>query len=402
MCVRWKCTGTPTTQCMPLRRLPFMRLLLLGLVLTPPGLLVAQENPAAITTREEPFYLGVQLHAGAMATDDQRGVLQLDQAGGDVRVAFGGNMLSWLSGEVTLGFLAVGSSAGTTGLLLDLSLALRAMPRFGPIAPYVAVSVGEGLTGRIFAPTFRAELGVLFDVLPELALGPELGLVHVAWQDGSNQSSDALFPSVGVIARYRFLSEMAPTKPERAVPEESASEPEIALPQPTPDILFAPAPSAPPVSNEVLFELVDRAVPATQSRTTHELVSPLLFEHDTTQLSSCGEASLYDVLAAIEQAPAAAHIIIEGHADGTGDEAYNRALSLRRAEEVRRFLIDHQVDPARMQVRAVGESAPLVEEAEPRALSLNRRVRVLIETLAPIAPTSTSEPLPASHPGDAE
>jgi outer membrane protein OmpA-like peptidoglycan-associated protein len=369
-----------------------LRLLPLSVVMSLPAQLAAQETPAdapAITRHDEPVYLGLNLHAGAMATDDQRGALHLDRGGGDARITFGGNMLEWLSGEVTLGFLAVGSSAGDTGLLLDLSLALRAMPRFGAIAPYLAVSVGEGVTGRIFAPTFHAELGVLFDVLPEFALGPEIGLTHVAWEDGPNQSSDALFPSVGVSFRYRFQGTDPAQKPDVAPHVAPTPEPAIEAPEPSPDTFFAPAPPAPPVNNDVLFELVDRAVPATLARTTHELVSPLLFEHDTTELSSCGEASLYDVLAAIEHAPASAHIVIEGHADGTGDIDYNRALSLRRAEEVRRFLVAHQVDAARMEIRAVGEAAPLVDEADTRALSLNRRVRVLIETVAPI----TAEPV---------
>lgn len=353
----------------------------------------AQANPIeARSSRDEPFYLGLTLHAGAMVTDDQRGRLQVDRGGGDARLTFGGNMLEWLSGEITLGLLAVGSSAGNAGLLLDLSLALRVMPRFGAIAPYLAVSVGEGMTGRVFAPTFHAELGVLFDVAPEFALGPELGLTHVAWEDGLNQSSDAIFPSVGLSLRYRFRSDVPPTEPDPAAlaPESPVElEPATPRPEPAPDFAFSPAPPTPPVNNDVLFELVDRAVPATTTRTTHELVSPLLFEHDTTQLSSCGEASLYDVLAAIEHAPASARIVIEGHADGTGDPDYNRALSLHRAEEVRRFLVQHQVDAARIEVRAVGETAPLVEEASTRALSLNRRVRVLIETVSAIAPEAT-------------
>lgn len=336
--------------------------------------------------REEPVYLALDLGAGAMATDDQRGFFQLDQPGGEGRLTVGAQPLEWLGGELTVGVLGVGTAAGTPGLVLDVNLGLRAMPRFGSVVPFLAVSAGIGMTGKLLVPTFHAQLGVLFDVTPEWSLGPELGVIHVAWQDGDLQSSDAAFPSVGVHVHYRFHTTTTPPQP----PPEPAPEPVVTVPLET---FFAPLPPAPPVDNDALFALVDRAVPATQTRTTQELVSPLLFEHDTTELSSCGEASLYDVLEAIDRAPASARIFIEGHADGTGDPDYNRALSLRRAEEVRRFLIDHHIDAARLEVRAVGESVPLVEEVAPRALSLNRRVLVRIETLSSIAPTPSEAPV---------
>lgn len=331
---------------------------------------------------EEPVYLALDLSGGAMVTDDQRGFFQLDRAGGEGRFTIGAQPLDWLGGELTLGLLSVGAAEGPPGLVVDVNLGLRAMPRFGSIAPFLAVSAGLGMTGKLVVPTFHAQLGVLVDVTPEWALGPELGVVHVAWQDGALQSSDAVFLNLGVNVRYRFHTTTTPPPPPEPEPEPVTTPPPI-------EAFYEPLPPMPPTDNAVLFALVDRAIPATQTLTTQELVSPLLFEHDTTELSSCGEASLYDVLEAIDRAPAAARIFIEGHADGTGDPEYNRALSLRRAEEVRRFLIDHHVDAARMEVRAVGETVPLVEEVEPRALSLNRRVRVRIETLTSIAPTST-------------
>ena len=105
------------------------------------------------------------------------------------------------------------------------------------------------------------------------------------------------------------------------------------------------------------------------------------------------------MLEAIERAPGSSLIVIEGHADGTGDPEYNRMLSLRRAEEVRRFLIEHNIDAARMEVRAVGEEVPLVQEADPRALSLNRRVLVRIESTASIAPPEASSPAPSTSEG---
>lgn len=52
-------------------------------------------------------------------------------------------------------------------------------------------------------------------------------------------------------------------------------------------------------------------------------------------------------------------IEIVGHADVRGSSAHNLALGLARAERVRDILVSHGVDPARMQVRSVGELAAL-------------------------------------------
>jgi outer membrane protein OmpA-like peptidoglycan-associated protein len=139
--------------------------------------------------------------------------------------------------------------------------------------------------------------------------------------------------------------------------------------------------------------LVDRAVPATVTRSVASMIPPLLFEHDRTELSSCGEASLYDLLRSIDEAPSDVRVIVEGHADGTGDDAYNRALSTRRAEAVRDFLVAHGVAAERIELRTRGEGAPLVAETDERALSMNRRVVVHLErTSSPAATPMEASP----------
>jgi OmpA-OmpF porin, OOP family len=66
-------------------------------------------------------------------------------------------------------------------------------------------------------------------------------------------------------------------------------------------------------------------------------------------------------------------IRIEGHTDALGSDAYNMALSHRRAMAVATYLVDQQgVDAERLVVLGLGESAPLTENGfDPR----NRRVQ---------------------------
>ncbi|MCV2355969.1 OmpA family protein [Paucibacter sp. B2R-40] len=67
-------------------------------------------------------------------------------------------------------------------------------------------------------------------------------------------------------------------------------------------------------------------------------------------------------------------IRIVGHADSSGEEAANLALSQRRAEEVKRYLVNKGVDAGMFDVAGVG-SKELLKPGMPTAAE-NRRVTV--------------------------
>ena len=67
---------------------------------------------------------------------------------------------------------------------------------------------------------------------------------------------------------------------------------------------------------------------------------------------------------------------IVGHADSIGSDAYNDALSLRRAESAKRYLVEtYGISPDRIHLRAMGKRAPLATNAGPwsRVRRLRRR-----------------------------
>ena len=73
-----------------------------------------------------------------------------------------------------------------------------------------------------------------------------------------------------------------------------------------------------------------------------------------------------------------ADISVIGHADATGSDAENLALSLRRATTVRDALVAAGVKPALIEVGYHGSSNPLVKTARGVAEPRNRRVEVTI------------------------
>lgn len=69
-------------------------------------------------------------------------------------------------------------------------------------------------------------------------------------------------------------------------------------------------------------------------------------------------------------------IIVEGHADRSGTDQYNQALSKRRADAVKSYLQRNGISDSNISVEAFGESRPLVETADGVREPQNRRVEI--------------------------
>jgi outer membrane protein OmpA-like peptidoglycan-associated protein len=69
-----------------------------------------------------------------------------------------------------------------------------------------------------------------------------------------------------------------------------------------------------------------------------------------------------------------ARIVITGHADALGDEAYNQALSEQRAKAVADFLAQRGLDRERLRIVGAGSSRPIADNGTPRGRERNRRI----------------------------
>lgn len=72
-------------------------------------------------------------------------------------------------------------------------------------------------------------------------------------------------------------------------------------------------------------------------------------------------------------------VSVYGHADSTGPEDYNMALSQRRAQSVSSYLASQGVAPGRLQAIGFGESRPIADNGTESGRSLNRRVEIVID-----------------------
>jgi outer membrane protein OmpA-like peptidoglycan-associated protein len=71
-------------------------------------------------------------------------------------------------------------------------------------------------------------------------------------------------------------------------------------------------------------------------------------------------------------------IDVTGHTDRSGSDKYNQALSVRRAEAVRRELVADGVADSEIVTRGVGEADPLVPTADGVREPQNRRVEIVV------------------------
>lgn len=71
-------------------------------------------------------------------------------------------------------------------------------------------------------------------------------------------------------------------------------------------------------------------------------------------------------------------VIIEGHTDSVGSEDSNAALSQRRADAVKSYLLGQGVAAARVNTYGKGEGSPIATNDSAAGRQLNRRVEVII------------------------
>lgn len=132
---------------------------------------------------------------------------------------------------------------------------------------------------------------------------------------------------------------------------------------PTPEITLPPVPPIPtPTPVPVKQRIVLRGVN---------------FDFDSSELRPDAQPVL-DHSAEILAGQSDIDVVVSGHTDAVGSEAYNEALSVRRAEAVYRYLINRGIAPERMRVEGFGERSPVADNATAAGRAQNRRVELQV------------------------
>jgi outer membrane protein OmpA-like peptidoglycan-associated protein len=118
-------------------------------------------------------------------------------------------------------------------------------------------------------------------------------------------------------------------------------------------------------------------------------LSDVLFDTGQSELKP-GAGRRLDQIAQFLATHPQRQVEIEGFTDSIGTEAYNEALSQRRAEAVKMALVTRGADGSRIATQGFGKGFPVASNSESGGRQLNRRVEVVIGASdgAQIAPRS--------------
>ena len=113
------------------------------------------------------------------------------------------------------------------------------------------------------------------------------------------------------------------------------------------------------------------------------LSADVLFDFDKATLGPEAAPALQKVADVLKQYPKG-NARVEGHTDAKGDAAYNQKLSERRAETVRKWLMDHGVT-MKLAAKGWGKTKPVAPNTrpdgkdDPEGRKKNRRVEIAFE-----------------------
>ena len=157
----------------------------------------------------------------------------------------------------------------------------------------------------------------------------------------------------------------------------------IAPPPPPAPVYVAPVPAPPPPMppTPVVQETPQQQpAPAPKPAPTRRELLTLrgnAFEFDKSSLTAGARDTLQTVVTTLKNFPDA-KIEIQGHTDWIGSDAYNQALSERRANSVRDYLVSQGIAAGRITTIGYGETQPVATNETAVGRALNRRV-VIIE-----------------------
>jgi outer membrane protein OmpA-like peptidoglycan-associated protein len=105
--------------------------------------------------------------------------------------------------------------------------------------------------------------------------------------------------------------------------------------------------------------------------------SGILFPFDSSELQSAARQNLEELSQSLKEYPNT-EVLVVGHTDSSGTDAYNQGLSERRAGAAADYMVQQGVGRSRIRSDGRGESEPRAANDDEVGRQLNRRVEVAI------------------------
>ncbi len=109
-----------------------------------------------------------------------------------------------------------------------------------------------------------------------------------------------------------------------------------------------------------------------------EIKEMIQFETDSDKIMGTESFQILDIVAQVLKGNTAVRVSIEGHTDNKGNADHNRELSKRRAESVKKYLVDKGVGADRLETVGWGPDKPIADNKHSEGRKKNRRVEFMI------------------------
>lgn len=119
------------------------------------------------------------------------------------------------------------------------------------------------------------------------------------------------------------------------------------------------------------------AEPAQSEVITLSDAGDVLFAFNQSELTPTAKSQLDSIMGKLEDADVVS-IKVVGFTDSVGSDAYNQALSQRRASSVAEYLLSQGVAPNKLTSEGKGESQPVADNETDEGRAKNRRVELHI------------------------
>ena len=133
---------------------------------------------------------------------------------------------------------------------------------------------------------------------------------------------------------------------------------------------------------DVTYEEIDLpeiSVRSDDKFSVYGLEETVLFDTDKAEIKPTATRALSEIAASIGRRHGKSQVRVMGFADSRGDKNYNRELSAKRAEDVKKWLAQNGgMGDARVSIEPMGEAAPVASNATAEGRQQNRRVEIAV------------------------
>ncbi len=106
------------------------------------------------------------------------------------------------------------------------------------------------------------------------------------------------------------------------------------------------------------------------------ILTGLLFDFDKAVIKPAGYGELANVINILEKNPGMG-VVLQGHTDSIGNNAYNKKLSMRRSKAVKAYFVEKGISATRLSCEGFGEAKPVASNKTKQGRALNRRVELM-------------------------